>query len=74
MARHACVEPSYGRSMVVGTMLLNQFAADAGLMAAGVAVGGFIFHAGPALTGNPKKSCARSQWSEVCSGLSWLYL
>ena len=31
--------------------LLSQFATGAGLMAAGIAVGGFVFHAGPALTG-----------------------
>jgi hypothetical protein len=41
--------------MVVGTMLLNQFAAGAGLMAAGIAVGGFIFHAGPALAKTPEE-------------------
>jgi len=41
--------------MVIGTTLLNQFATGAGLMAAGIAVGGFIFHAGPALTGTPEE-------------------
>jgi hypothetical protein len=33
----------------VGGSLLIQFATAGGLMAAGIAVGGFVFHAGPAL-------------------------
>jgi hypothetical protein len=38
--------------MVLAVALLGQFATAAGLMAAGIAVGGFVFHAGPALEGS----------------------
>jgi hypothetical protein len=31
--------------------LMAQFATAGGLLAAGIAVGGFVFHAGPALRG-----------------------
>jgi hypothetical protein len=33
----------------MGSSLLSQFATAGGLMAAGIAVCGFVFHAGPAL-------------------------
>ncbi|HEX5610945.1 MAG TPA: hypothetical protein VFX45_12735 [Solirubrobacterales bacterium] len=41
--------------MLLATESLGQYAAGAGLLAAGIAVGGFVFAAGPALAGQPEE-------------------
>jgi hypothetical protein len=44
--------------MVVGS-IVSSSATGAGLMAAGIAVGGFLLHAAPALSGSPDERLRR---------------
>jgi hypothetical protein len=47
--------------------ILDQFAALAALMAAGIAVGGFLGHAGPALRGERDD---KLRWATAVGGLA----
>ncbi len=69
LARFPCAGRFYGLAMVLATALLGQFAAAAGLMAASIAVGGFIFHASPALSESSEKELRRTT---VVGGLGGL--
>jgi hypothetical protein len=62
-ARHTGGVTSYGRSVI------TIAATGAGFMAASIAVGGFIVHVGPALTG---KDEARVRAATVIGGLGGL--
>jgi len=53
--------------MLVAAMLLDRSATVAGFMAAAIAVGGFLAHAGPALAGKDERSLRRA----VVTGGLW---
>ena len=59
-ARHACASNPYSRGMVVVGTVLSQSATIVGLMAGTIAVGGFIAHAGPALSGQHDEGLRRA--------------
>ena len=57
--------------MVLATASLDQFAAAAGLLAAGIGVGGFILHVGPALAESEEWEVRRAT---VAGGLAGLLI
>jgi len=54
-ARHTRVERGYGRAVFVLAALLDQSASAVGLVAAAIAVGGFLAHARLALRGSTEE-------------------
>lgn len=52
------VSSAYGRDML-GSHLLGQSATLVGLLAGSIAVGGFLGHAGPSLSGKPDSELRR---------------
>ena len=63
----------YGRAMLIDSIVI-QFATATGFLAAAIAVGGFMAHVRPAITGAPDSILRRRTAIGGLGGLVWALL